>query len=252
MKPANISWGAVIASDTSVPPRQFLLTLVSDRRSLGQRKLATLAREAACSGIDRIQVREKDLPDRALLDLLVGVMEATSGTTAQVLVSSRPDVASVVGAHGVQLPEEGLPVGEVKRAFPQLLLGVSCHSLEAALRAEASGADFVLLGPIFPTPGKTRPLGLGVLAEVAGRLTIPVHAIGGIDVGRASAVQVVGAHGMAGIRVFLKQPLGPVVEGLRQVSGDLYRSSASPRSASDEKVLSLPEGGPAPNRPGRS
>lgn len=201
--------------------RGFLLTLVSDRRRLMGQDLASLAREAAQLGVERIQVREKDLTDRALLRLVAEVVEATAETSAQVLVSGRPDVASLAGANGVQLPEEGLPVEEVKRAFPRLLIGVSCHSLASALRAQAGGADFILLGPVFPSPGKEeRPLGLGVLTEVARRLAIPVHAIGGMDVLRAPAVRGAEASGMAAIRLFLGEPLAPVVGALRRALED--------------------------------
>jgi len=178
-----------------------------------------LAREGARLGIDYVQVREKDLADRALLRLVTEVVLATTGTGTRVLVNGRADVASLAGAHGVQLPEAALPVEPVRRAFGHLLLGVSCHSIEAAHKAAAGGANFVLLGPIHPTPGKEGPfLGLDVLAEASRRLAIPVHAIGGIDAEHVRAVRAAGARGMAAIRPFLARPLGPVVEELRRAT----------------------------------
>jgi len=196
-----------------------MLTLVSDRRRLPDQDLPSLAREGARLGIDYIQVREKDLTDRALLDLVSAVVQATSGTATRVLVNGRADVACLAGAHGVQLPEQALPVEAVRRAFGQLLLGVSCHSIEAAQRAAANGADFVLLGPISPTPGKQGPfLGLDVLSEATRRVTVPVHAIGGMDAENVRAVRAAGASGMAAIRPFLQRPLEPVVEELRRTT----------------------------------
>src|SRR5262245_17284112 len=129
------------------------LMLVSERRRLGGRTLPELARDAARAGVERVQVREKDLPDAALLELVAAVVASVLGTATRVLVNGRPDVAEAAGAAGVQLPEAGLPVAEVKRVFPGLEVGASRHSVAGALQAAAEGADFVLLGPIFPTPG---------------------------------------------------------------------------------------------------
>jgi thiamine-phosphate pyrophosphorylase len=193
-----------------------ILTLVSDRRRLGDRSFASLARSAVLGGVDHVQVREKDLPDRELRELVAAVLAALRGTGARVLVNGRPDVAEATGAHGVQLPEEGLPVADVKSAFPRLLVGASCHGLDAALGAEAAGADFVLLGPIFATPGKEdRALGEAVLAEVVDRVGIPVHAIGGIDRVTAARALEAGARGLAAIRAFLEGPPDAAARALR-------------------------------------
>lgn len=193
-----------------------VITLITDRRRLRGRDLAALAREAAQAGVDRIQVREKDLGGRALRALVDGVLAATSATATRVLVNGRPDVAVASGAAGAQLPEEGLPVAETRRAFPGLEIGASRHSVEGARRAEDEGADFVLLGPIFATPGKEdRALGLGPLEEAARRLRIPVHAVGGIDGGNARLVVEAGARGLAAIRPFLEGPAEETVRALR-------------------------------------
>ena len=193
-----------------------LVTLITDRRRLPGRELAALAREAATAGVDRIQVREKDLGGRGLQALVIGVVAATSGTAARVLVNGRPDVAAAAGAHGVQLPEEGLPVAATKRAFPDLEVGASRHTVEGARRAEDEGADFVLLGPIFATPGKEPlALGLGPLEEAARRLRIPVHAVGGSDGATARLAVQAGARGLAAIRPFLHGSAAEAVRALR-------------------------------------
>lgn len=195
---------------------EVTLTLVTDRRGLEGRDLPGLAREASQAGVDRIQVREKDLPSGTLRALVAEVVEATAGTGTIVLVNSRPDVAVAAGAAGVQLPEQGLPVGDVRRSFPGLLVGASRHSLEGARRAQEEGADFVLLGPIFPTPGKQgRALGLEALSEAVRSVAIPVHAIGGIDRRTARRAVEAGARGLAAIRAFLEGPLPETVRALR-------------------------------------
>jgi thiamine-phosphate pyrophosphorylase len=196
------------------------ITLITDRRRLGGRDLAELVHEAALAGVDRVQVREKDLDGGRLRALVGAVLASTAGTAADVLVNGRPDVAVAAGAAGVQLPEAGLPVGEVKRAWPALVVGASRHSVEGARRAEAEGADFVLLGPIFATPAKEeRALGLGPLAEAARALRIPVHAVGGIESGNARRVVEAGARGIAAIRAFVGGPTAKAVRDLRAAAG---------------------------------
>lgn len=177
-----------------------------------------IVREAADAGVDYVQVREKDLDARALLTLVRELLAAIGGRATRLLVNGRPDVAIAAGAHGVELPEAGLDVSAVRAAFPVLLIGASCHSLAAAVRAEQGGADFVVFGPVFPTPGKEdRAAGLDALAAVTDRLRIPVHAVGGIDGSRVSAVTVAGARGVAAIRLFIETPAGQLARVLREM-----------------------------------
>ena len=203
------------------------LTLVSDRRRLRGGDLAAVAAAAAGAGVDLIQVREKDLADADLARLVRAVVHAVAGTRTRVLVNGRPDVAELAGAHGVQLPEEGLPVAAVRRAFPRLIVGASRHSLPGAQAAEAEGADFVLLGPIFATPGKPRALGPGVLAETVRALRVPVHAIGGVDAETAGAARAAGARGLAAIRPFLEGDVARAVRALRAAAAAGEEGSSS-------------------------
>ncbi len=192
------------------------LTLVTDRLQVAGGDLLELARTAAAAGIDVIQLREKDLSARALTALAQAVLAATAATAVKVLINGRADVARLVGAAGVQLPEEGLPVDAVKRHFPGLVAGVSCHSIAAVRRAAEAGADFVLMGPIFATPGKEgHVLGLSVLEQAAQAVSIPVHAVGGISVETAPRAVAAGARGLAAIRVFLERPVDEAVAALR-------------------------------------
>lgn len=199
---------------------RFVLTMVTDRRRLGAAALVDRAAEAARAGVDVIQVREKDLGDRALRALVAEVRAAVAGTATRVLVNGRADVALAAGADGLQLPEDGLPVAEVKRAFPSLAVGASCHSVDAARRAAGDGADFVLLGPVFATPGKEGwTLGLDVLAAAASAVHVPVHAIGGITPARVPALRAAGARGAAAIRPFLEGPPDAIIRAFRDAEG---------------------------------
>ena len=111
---------------------------------------------AIAAGVDWVQIREKDLPARRLLALTEAAAEhARRQGRTRVMVNDRLDVALAAKAHGVHLGTRSMPVDLVRRLAPrEFVVGVSCHSLEEALAAQAAGADYILLGPIFATPSK--------------------------------------------------------------------------------------------------
>ncbi len=156
--------------------------------------------------MDLIQLREKDLASRQLAELARAAVASSAGLKTRIVINDRLDIAMAVGAHGVHLGVQSVPPEAVRRHVERgFLLGASCHSLEEALRAEAGGADYILLGPIFDTPSKRPygpPLGLDKLTEVAGRVAIPVLALGGITVERIRPCLDAGATGIAAIRLF--------------------------------------------------
>jgi thiamine monophosphate synthase len=178
------------------------LTLVTDRRRLEGRSLPLAAAAAARAGVEWIQVREKDLPAGALLGLVREIAAALVGTNTRLLVNGRVDVAAAA----------------VRRAFPGLVVSASRHSIEGARRAEDEGADLLLVGPVFPTPGKTDVLGLKAFEQIAREVSTPVHAIGGIEPSTARCVVDAGASGVAAIRAFLASP-SEAVRAFREALG---------------------------------
>ena len=164
-----------------------------------------VALEAALRGGARlVQLREKDLPDAELLPLAMHARSLCGALGAKLLINSRVDVARLVNADGVHLPEGGA-VREVKNALrknvfgEEALCGVSVHTLEAARRAAEQGADYLIFGSIFPTPSHPGvwPAGLNMLREVCAAVPIPVFAIGGITAQNAQECLAAGAHGVA-------------------------------------------------------
>lgn len=152
-------------------------------------------------GLHWLQVREKDLDARELLDLVRTAVAAARRYGARVLVNGRPDLAVMAGADGVHLPEDGLAPGEVRRTFPHLLVGASVHSPARAGEVSSQQADFVLFGPIFPSPGKERfAQGIAELAEAVRQASAPVVAVGGIEPARVGSCLAAGAGGVAAIR----------------------------------------------------
>ena len=129
-------------------------------------------------------------------------------STVPVVISSRVDVALAVGAAGVNLPEQDLPVADARRLLgSDRLVGRSVHSVGAAREAEEEGADYVLFGPVFASashPGRPAA-GLAALAGVAAAVRIPVLAIGGVDHERAEECLRHGAAGFAAISLFERE-----------------------------------------------
>lgn len=185
----------------------FKLCYITDRLSLGSRSLPATIQSAINGGIDLIQIREKDLDTRPLLEQVLGAVASARASATGVLVNDRLDVALAAGAGGVHLGGQSMPAEQVRAAVPaDFLVGVSCHSAEDVWAAEQAGADYALLGPIFETPSKLRygpPLGIGVLKRAVRQVRrMPVLALGGVTVERASQCLTAGASGIAGISIF--------------------------------------------------
>ncbi len=187
------------------------LCYITDRRGLEPRPLLPHILAAIEAGVDLVQIREKDLPTGELLELAGAAVAAAAGTGVKVVVNDRLDIALALGAHGVHLGGGSLPPAAARSTVDKLLLrepffvGVSCHSLEQARAAAMAGADYILLGPIFPTPSKLAygpPLGLKKLREVTASVKVPVLALGGVGVEQVKSCLAAGAAGIAGIRIF--------------------------------------------------
>jgi thiamine-phosphate pyrophosphorylase len=162
---------------------------------------AGAGRRAIERGATILQLREPALSARRLEEQ-AGKLVAVS--TVPVLVGSRCDIALASGAAGVNLPERDISVKEARRLLGERMVGRSVHSVDAAREAERDGADFVIFGPIWPSPSHQahNPQGLDALAAVARAVRVPVLAIGGIDTERARLCLDAGASGYAAIRMF--------------------------------------------------
>ena len=179
----------------------FSLYLVTDRHQTGGRPLRDVVHAALRAGVRAVQLREKDLPVRALLALARDLAELAGTYKARVFVNDRVDICLASGSAGVHLPAAGLPVSAARGlAGADRLIGVSAHSADEAVHAEESGADFIVLGPIFDIPSKRAfgpPIGLRELERARTRCRVPLFGIGGITSDRVRDVVTAGARGVA-------------------------------------------------------
>ncbi len=185
--------------------RRPLLYYITDRKALPGEDLLPIIEQAVAAGIDLIQIRERDLPVRRLLALVEEAVKAAGAGPTRILVNDRLDVAVAAGAAGVHLPAHGFPVDEVRRSYPELLIGASTHNLDELRRAADGGADFAVFGPVFETPSKKAygpPLGLEQLAQAVRAVNIPVLALGGITLENTADCLRAGAAGLAAISLF--------------------------------------------------
>ncbi len=158
--------------------------------------------------MEAVQIREKQLTARELLDFTQMVIDAVRPHGTRVLVNGRPDVALAIGADGVHLGEDAVQPEAaremaIRKGEDDFLIGVSTHNRAEVARASAGRADFVVFGPIFPTPEKATAdtaLGLEPLRVVCSDRWIPILALGGITAANTTDVLEAGAAGTSCIR----------------------------------------------------
>ena len=201
-----------------------MIGFVTDRRRAPDPSCAYLLGRihvAAVAGVDFIQIRERDLPDRDLVTLVRDAVREVGGTAARIVVNDRVDIALAASAAGVHLRGDSADPARVRAIVPPgFLIGRSIHDpAEAAL---ARDADVLLFGTVFASAGKPaghRVAGLDALRAACARARVPVLAIGGVDETNARAAADAGAAGIAAVGIFMAdRPIAEVtgmVEAIR-------------------------------------
>lgn len=191
----------------------MILHLVTDRRRLAPGRsdadavacLVEQAGYAVAAGIDVIQLRERDLDSRRLVQLTSTLVALSRGSTTRIVVNERLDVALAAGADGVHLRGDSLAAATVRElAPPGFLVGRSVRSIEET--RHAGPVDYLIAGTIFPSGSKPPEhplLGLDGLAAIVTASLVPVLGIGGIGADRLQDLHSTGAAGVAAIGAFM-------------------------------------------------
>jgi len=186
------------------------LIVVTDRVTARPREVGDVVDAALSAGAPAVQLREKALPPRDVLPLARRLRAATQAAEALFFVNDRLDLALAVGADGVHLGPDDLPVEAARRiAPPGFLIGYSADKPATARGAVAAGADYIGCGTVFPTSTKKDAgsvIGRDGLAAVVRAVAAPVVAIGGITPARAPGVFRAGAAGCAVVSAVMSAP----------------------------------------------
>ncbi len=202
-----------------------LYVILSPRSDMDYLKMAE---EAILGGADMVQLRVKDWMDKKTIEIGEKLREITANYEVPMVINDRLDIALALGADGVHLGQQDMPLTLARRLLmweaagasiykgsqKQKLqkgsplpkgrsitrfIGVSTHSLKEAIKAEKEGADYIGIGPIFPTPSKPelKQIGLNPVRQVRKKVNIPFFAIGGIDQENVAEVIRAGAERVA-------------------------------------------------------
>jgi len=155
------------------------------------RDLVSLVEGACAGGVGMVQLRLKRVSTRDFLVLAQRLLAPARAVGIPLIINDRVDVCLATGADGVHLGQDDLPVAAARAMLgPHRIIGATTQTPELALRAQAEGADYVAVGPMFASPVKPEKLPVGPerLKAVKEAVDIPVCAIGGLT--RASIAQV--------------------------------------------------------------
>jgi thiamine-phosphate pyrophosphorylase len=177
-----------------------LYPVTSEKLSGGRTNLEVL--EAFLDGgASIVQLREKELDDRSFYEMATAFRRRTREAKATFIVNDRVDICVAVDADGVHLGQGDLPIPVARRLLgPERIIGVSTHSVDEALRAAAQGADYINVGPIYPTTTKEHSgpsVGVDLFREVSQKVRLPITVMGGIKLDNLDPLLTAGARRIA-------------------------------------------------------
>lgn len=161
------------------------------------RNLLDVMEEAIIGGVDIIQLRDKKSSKKVIFEKALLLKKLTEKYQIPLIINDHIDVALAVNADGIHLGQDDLPLEEARKIIGEnKIIGISTHKIEEARRAEFNGADYIGVGPIFPTKSKedvVDPVTTKYIEEVVREITIPFVAIGGIKLHNVDQVLQSGA-----------------------------------------------------------
>lgn len=202
--------------------------LVTDPRLNGGRNEETVIREAARGGVNLFQFRSKHLSKREYFAQAAHLAGICRELGVSLLLNDHVDIAALVDCDGIHVGQSDLGPAQVRALLgPHKTIGLSTHTVEQALQAQDSGADYINIGPVFATATKDTPVvpvGLDMVRTVTSVSRLPVTTMGGIKHDNAADVVAAGADRVAVVTAITEADdiaraaatLGSIVEGARQ------------------------------------
>ena len=179
--------------------RSIRLYVIPDRKIGAPKNLIEQTKELLAGGATAIQLRDKELSGRKLLETATEMARLCKEAGALFIVNDRLYIAILSGAHGLHIGQSDIPLTEAKKLSPpSFIIGVSAQTIEEARLAEKQGADYLGIGAVFPTSTKeAEALGLTGTARVASATSLPSVAIGGINLENAAEIMKTGVSGLS-------------------------------------------------------
>jgi len=178
-------------------------------------------------GARLIQLRDKEGSSREMLDAARKCLELTRPAGALLIINDRVDVALTTGADGVHLGQDDIDVEEAREILgDQKIIGISTHTLEQYRAALETSADYIAVGPVYPTTTKANPdevIGLDMVRAARELADRPLVAIGGITHERAQEVLAAGADCIAVISALYPWPEKLDLESRPDITGSVRR-----------------------------
>lgn len=207
---------------------QMRLYAVTDRAwAADEAALMAQIEQAIDGGTGIVQLREKHLCDTAFLGLAGRFVALCRKKGAVSIINDRVEIAARVRADGVHIGQEDLGISRVREILgPDKLIGVSAHTVEEALAAQAAGADYLGVGAAFVTATKrdARPISPEIIRAITRSVTIPVVAIGGITRGNILELRGLGLSGVAVVSaLFAQKDVRAAAEELRRLAEEISR-----------------------------
>lgn len=187
----------------------FRLYAITDERFHPGRDLLEVMEEALQGGADVIQLRDKTGTKREILRKAKALRELTRRYGALFIVNDHIDIALAADADGVHLGQDDLPLAEARKIVGNKIIGISTHSIEEAREAERGGADYIGVGPVFPTRTKADvadPVTVSYVRQAAAEIRIPFVAIGGIKLHNVDEVLAAGATRICAVSEIVGSP----------------------------------------------
>lgn len=199
------------------------LYIITDQRISHGKSHLEVAEAALAGGATVIQFRDKEMKDSEAVVTCREIYKLTKKKDVSFIVNDRVEIVKAVNADGVHLGQEDMSFSSARKILgKEKIIGISVETVEQALKAVEGGADYLGIGPIYPTatkPDAGKALGIARLKEIRESVNIPIVTIGGINENNLEEVLRAGADGVAVISAVVSAP--DITEACRKLKNKI-------------------------------